>query len=101
MHSLPYWRLSGFYFFYFAFVGAMAPFWGLYLKSLEFNAFQIGVLMSLLQVMRIFAPNIWGWFADHSGKRVAIVQIAASLSLVAYAGVFFGTSFLWLFAVMS
>ena len=25
---LPYWRLSGFYFFYFAFVGAMAPFWG-------------------------------------------------------------------------
>jgi len=98
---LPYWRLSGFYFFYFAFVGAISPFWGLYLKSLEFNAFQIGVLMSLLQVMRIFAPNIWGWFADHTGKRVVIVQIAASLSLVAYIGVFFGTSFWWLFAVMS
>ena len=53
----------------------MAPFWGLYLRSLEFNAFQIGVLMSLLQVMRIFAPNIWGHIADHTGKRVAIVQI--------------------------
>ena len=101
MHSLPYWRLSGFYFFYFAFVGAMAPFWGLYLKSLDFNAFQIGVLMSLLQVMRIFAPNIWGWVADRSGKRVAIVQIAVALSLVSYAGVFFGTSFAWMFAVMS
>ncbi|MFN3397463.1 MAG: MFS transporter [Sulfurimicrobium sp.] len=101
MHTLPYWRLSGFYFFYFAFVGAISPFWGLYLKSLEFNALQIGVLMSLLQVMRIFAPNIWGWFADHTGRRVAIVQVAASLSLAAYIGVFFGTSFLWLFAVMS
>ena len=101
MQSLPYWRLSGFYFFYFAFVGAMAPFWGLYLKSLEFNAFQIGVLMSLLQVMRIFAPNVWGWVADRSGKRIAIVQIAVALSLVSYIGVFFGTSFSWLFVVMS
>ena len=101
MQSIPYWRLSGFYFFYFAFVGAMAPFWGLYLKSLEFNAFQIGVLMSLLQVMRIFAPNIWGWVADRNGKRVAIVQAAVALSLVSYLGVFFGTSFTWLFLVMS
>ncbi|MBZ0105395.1 MAG: MFS transporter [Sulfuricella denitrificans] len=99
--TLPYWRLSGFYFFYFAFVGAISPFWGLYLKSLEFSAFQIGILMSLLQVMRIFAPNIWGWAADRNGKRVAIVQVAAMLSLVSYIGVFFGTSFLWLFIVMS
>ena len=99
--ALPYWRLSGFYFFYFAFVGAMAPFWGLYLHSLEFNAFQIGVLMSLLQVMRIFAPNIWGHIADHTGRRVAIVQIAALVCLVAFVGVFFAKTFWWLFAVMS
>lgn len=98
---LPYWRLSGFYFFYFAFVGAMAPFWGLYLRSLEFNAFQIGVLMSLLQVMRIFAPNIWGHIADRSGKRVAIVQLAALVCLVAFVGVFWATSFWGLFMVMS
>ncbi|MDP2829364.1 MAG: MFS transporter [Sulfuricellaceae bacterium] len=100
-HSLPYWRLSGFYFFYFAFVGAMAPYWGLYLKSLDFNAFQIGLLMSLLGLMRIFAPNIWGWLADHRGKRVPIVQLAALLSLIAFSGVFFGNSFLWLFLVMA
>jgi len=101
MKDVPYWRLSGFYFFYFAFVGAMAPFWGLYLKSLEFSAFQIGLLMSLLQVMRIFAPNIWGHMADRSGRRVAIVQIAAIGSLLCYVGVFFGTSFWWLFVVMA
>ncbi len=101
MNAVPYWRLSGFYFFYFAFVGAMSPFWGLYLQSLAFNAFQIGVLMSLLQVMRIFAPNIWGHVADISGKRTAIVQIAAACSVVAFAGVFVGDSFWWLFAVMA
>jgi len=100
MISLPYWRLSGFYFFYFAFVGAFTPFWSLYLQSLEFNAFQIGVLMSLLQVTRIFAPNLWGWLADYTGRRVAVVQLAALLSLLFYLGVFVGDSFVWMFAVM-
>jgi PPP family 3-phenylpropionic acid transporter len=101
MSPIPYWRLSGFYFFYFAFVGAMAPYWGLYLRSLAFDAFQIGVLMSLLQVMRIFAPNIWGHIADRTGRRVAIVQTAAGVSLVSFIGVFLGTGFWWMFAVMS
>lgn len=101
MHSLPYWRLSGFYFVYFAFVGAFAPYWSLYLKSLEFSAFQIGVLMSLLQVARIFAPNLWGWLADHTGRGAHIVQVAAGLSLLSYLGVFAGQSFIWLFVVMA
>lgn len=99
--TVPYWRLSGFYFFYFAFVGAMAPYWGLYLKSLDFTALQIGILMSLLQVMRIFSPNLWGWMADHYGKRVFIVQLAVFASFLSYIGVFFGSSFVWLFTVMS
>ncbi|MCG7946441.1 MAG: MFS transporter, partial [Candidatus Thiodiazotropha taylori] len=30
---MPYWRLSGFYFFYFASLGALLPFWGLYLQD--------------------------------------------------------------------
>lgn len=99
--AVPYWRLSGFYFFYFAFVGAMAPYWGLYLHSLEFNAWQIGVLMSLLQVMRIFAPNVWGHIADKTGKRVTIVQAAAFVCLVAFIGVFWAKTFWSLFLVMS
>lgn len=101
MPTVPYWRLSGFYFFYFAFIGAMAPYWGLYLKSLGFAAIEIGVLMSLLQVMRILAPNVWGHLADRSGRRVAIVQTAALACLIAYLGVFVDQSFWWLFAVMS
>ena len=101
MHTIPYWRLSGFYFFYFAFVGAMAPYWGLYLRSLEFNAFQIGVLMAPLHVMRMFAPNIWGHIADRTGRRVAIVQFAAVVSLVSFLGVFMDTGFWWMLTVMS
>ncbi|HKX52651.1 MAG TPA: MFS transporter [Nitrosospira sp.] len=101
MHSIPYWRLSGFYFFHFAFIGAFAPYWTLYLKSLSFAAFQIGVLMSLLHVTRIFAPAAWGWLADHIGKRMLIVRSAAIAGLISYCGVFLGESYGWLFAVMA
>ena len=101
MQPLPYWRLSGFYFFHFAFIGAFAPYWSLYLKSLSFNALQIGVLMSLLHVTRIFAPTAWGWLADHTGKRMLIVQLASITGLISYCGVFFGESFFWMFAVMA
>ena len=100
MHAIPYWRLSSFYFAYFAFVGAFTPFWSLYLKELTFSPFQIAVLMSLFQIARIFSPSLWGWFADHIGRRVPIIQWLAGLSVVSYIGVFFGESFWWLFAVM-
>ncbi|SNR65609.1 MFS transporter, PPP family, 3-phenylpropionic acid transporter [Methylobacillus rhizosphaerae] len=97
---LPYWRLSGFYFAYFGFVGAFTPFWTLYLQSLAFSAFQIAVLMSLFQIARSFSPSLWGWVADHRGYRVPIIRFLAAASLFAYAGVFFGTGFYWLFAIM-
>ncbi|HJT50363.1 MAG TPA: MFS transporter [Nitrosospira sp.] len=100
MQSIPYWRLSGFYFFHFAFIGAFAPYWSLYLKSLSFAAFEIGVLMSLLHVTRIFAPAAWGWLADHTGKRLLIVRFGALAGLISYCGVFFGQSYAWIFATM-
>ncbi|MFZ2404265.1 MAG: MFS transporter, partial [Methylobacter sp.] len=46
--SIPYWRLSGFYFFYFATVGTFLPYWSLYLKETGFNPVQIGELFALL-----------------------------------------------------
>ncbi|HLP82615.1 MAG TPA: MFS transporter [Nitrosomonas sp.] len=101
MPLIPYWRLSGFYFFYFAFIGAFSPYWSLYLQSLSFDALQIGVLMSLLLFTRIFSPVLWGWLADHTGKRARIVQIAAVSGLLSYCGFFLGDSFPWIFFVMT
>ena len=98
---MPYWRLSGFYFFYFAFVGSFAPYFPLYLQSLEFNAFQIGVLMSLYLATRIIAPTFWGRLSDRRGNAVMIVQWAAAASLLSYAGVFFGERFFFLLAVIA
>lgn len=101
MRDVPYWRLSGFYFFYFAFVGIMSPYWGLYLKSLGFASAQIAILISLSMIMRMFAPGLWGWLADRRGRRVDIVQLSALLALLTFLGVFIDSSFTWLFVVLA
>jgi PPP family 3-phenylpropionic acid transporter len=97
---MPYWRLSGFYFFYFATLGALVPYWGLYLKSIGFAPVDIGVLMALLMLSRIVAPLIWAWIADHNTQRMRVVRIAALITVIAFSGVFFGTGFWWLAGVM-
>ncbi len=96
-----YWRIAGFYFFYYAFVGMFAPYWSLYLKSIQFSAIEIAILVSIQPVMRMIAPNIWGWLADHTGRRQQVVQLAATLSAVCYLGVFATTSFWGMFLVLA
>ena len=83
-----YVRLSGFYFFYFALLGALVPYWSLYLTSFDFDAKTIGTLMALLQVSRIIAPNLWGWVADRSGKRVEIVRFGALMTCIIFIAIF-------------
>ncbi len=96
-----YWRLSGFYLFYFASLGALIPYWGLYLKSLGFGAVQIGELVAIIMATKIVAPNIWGWIADHTGRRMVIVRVGCLFAALAFAGVFFGQGYWWLVLVMS
>lgn len=98
---LPYWRLSAYYFFYFAFIGAYAPYFSLYLQALRFTAWDIGVLMSLMQVMRVVAPNVWGWLAERGGSRMPIVRVAAAASLAGFLGLFFTRSFWGIFLAMA
>lgn len=86
--SLPYVRLSGFYFFYFALLGALVPYWSLYLKSYGFGAETIGILMGLLHGTRIVAPNIWGWLADRTGQRLRIVQMGSLVTCLVFVLIF-------------
>ena len=96
-----HWRIAGFYFFYYAFVGMFSPYWSLYLQSIHFTPIEIAILMSIQPVMRMVAPNVWGWLADHTGQRLLVVQAAATLSAVFYFGVFLTTSFWGLFLVLT
>lgn len=84
-----YWRLSSFYFFYFAALGAYVPFWSLFLQDSGFNPAQIGVLSALLVGSKLVAPNFWGWLADRSGRSLAIIRWTSMAAALAFSG------FLW------
>jgi MFS transporter, PPP family, 3-phenylpropionic acid transporter len=91
---LPYWRLSSFYFFYFAVVGTMMPFWGLYLQTLDFSAEQIGIVGAIMMGTRVVAPSLWGWLGDRTGKRLAIVRLGSFLACLCFLVLFFTDQFL-------
>ncbi len=78
-------KLAGFYFFYFASIGAFLPYWSLYLKHLDFSARQIGELSAVLLATKIVAPYIWGWVADHTGKRLSAIRIASFVGMIIFA----------------
>lgn len=101
MRKLPYWRLSGYYFFYFAFVGAFSPYFGLYLQSLSFSAWDIALLMSQMQLVRLFAPYSGGALADYLGQRVTVVRWAALFSGLGVALLFFAHSFVAVFVALA
>jgi len=100
-HKNYHWRIAGFYFFYFAFVGMFAPYWSLYLKSIQFDAVEISILLSVQPVMRMISPSLWGWLADRTGKRLVVVQLAALGGAICYLGVFFTTRFYGMLLVLA
>ena len=95
-----YWRLSAFYLFYFGSLGALMPYWSLYLHALGFEAQAIGELIAIIMATKIVAPNIWGWIADHTGRPIGLVRVSSMLTALCFLGVFVGHSYLWLALVM-
>lgn len=93
--SVPYWRLSGFYFFYFATVGGFIPYWSLYLKDSGFNPVEIGELSALLGATRIVAPLLWGWIADRTGKSLRVIRWAAFFTALFFSGFLFIQGYVW------
>jgi len=74
---------------YFASVGLFNPYAPLWFKHLGFSTLAIGVLASLQAWTRVVAPYAWGWLADHTGRRVELLRLAALLAAVASIGLFF------------
>ena len=89
-----------FFFAYYGYVGIFSPYASLFFEERGLSAAQIGVLMSLLQVMRIFGPNVWGWVADHRSQRVAVLRVTSLAAVISFCGMFFGQTFAYFFAVM-
>lgn len=101
MPPIPHFRLSGFYFAYFALLGGVAPFLSLYFHHLGFSPARIGELVAIPMLMRCLAPNLWGWIGDRSGQRLLIVRLGALCTAVAFSGIFLRQDYLWLAMIMA
>jgi len=98
--GVPYWRLSGFYFLFFITVGIYMPYWPLYLKSIDFNAEQIGIISAVVVFVKLFATFFWGWVVDHTGKRMRVIQLSSLFSALVFIAVMFTQNFWGLVFIM-
>ena len=97
--QVPYGHLSGFYALYFALLGCIAPFWGLYLQAQDFSAQDIGLLLGLFSMVRIFAPNMWAALNQKFPDPMKLVRLASILMLVCFSFILLAQS-LWQYAAV-
>ena len=93
MHISQPARLAAFYFAYFCYLGAYAPYFSLYLAGAGFPAGEIATILALPQFVRIFAPMAWGWLSDATGSRRGVVALSCALTTAAVGTLFFVSGF--------
>ncbi|MFT7411228.1 MAG: PPP family 3-phenylpropionic acid transporter [Oleispira sp.] len=98
--NVPYWRLSGFYGLYFALIGCIMPFWGLFLQEQAFDAADIGILLALFSGVRIFAPNLWASIShlvENFISSIQLLRLGGVMMLVCFVAIYWATEF-WHYA---
>ncbi|HKO87571.1 MAG TPA: MFS transporter [Burkholderiales bacterium] len=98
---IPFVRLAALYFAYFGFVGAFMPYFGLYLAWLGLAPWAIGSLLAVGQTTRVFAPNLWAWWADRRGRSIGLLRLALGFSVLSFAGLFVARDFFMLLLVLA
>jgi MFS transporter, PPP family, 3-phenylpropionic acid transporter len=94
-------RLSAFYFMFFAQAGAYVAYFPLYLASRNLSAVEISWVLALPALARTFAPAFWGWVADRTGAHRAIVVSSCAVTAGGFALVPFVDGIAWVIGVMS
>jgi len=82
-----------FLFCYYAHAGTWSTYATLFFADHGMTIAQIGVLMSMIQVLRIVGPNVWGYVADHYDRRVLVLRLAGFAALAGFSGFFFGSRY--------
>lgn len=98
---VPRKRLSAFYFWYYGLLGITHPFWALFLSHRQFSPTEIGLLLAIQMGTRIVSPNLWGWLADRTGRRMATIRMGAFLGFLSFCGIFWVSDFAGMVMVMA
>jgi PPP family 3-phenylpropionic acid transporter len=94
-------RLSAFYFAFFAYAGAYVAYFPLYLASRGLSAVQIAWVLALPPLVRIVAPGAWGWLADRTGAHRAVVAFSCAVTAFSFGLLPFTEHIALLIALMS
>jgi PPP family 3-phenylpropionic acid transporter len=94
-------RLSAFYFAFFAYGGAYVAYFPLYLASRGLGAVEIAWVLALPPLARTFAPAAWGWLADRTGAHRAIVAFSCFVTVLSFGILPFTERIALLIALMS
>ncbi|MGL5392076.1 MAG: MFS transporter [Shewanella sp.] len=94
--SQPLRWLGACYFFFFAILGTMIPYLGVFFENRGFNPQEIGFLLAILMGTRIIAPNIWAKVADRTGMRAELVKLGAFAAALAYLSFFYHGGFVYM-----
>lgn len=78
-------RLAAFYFAFFLYAGLSVAYLPAYLAARELTAAEIAVVLALPQVVRIFAPALWGWIGDRTGAQRGIVILGCAANAACFA----------------
>jgi PPP family 3-phenylpropionic acid transporter len=78
-------RLAAFYFMFFLYAGLMVAYFPPYLAARGLGPAEIAWVLALPQMVRMFAPALWGWLADRSGLQRAIVAFSCAANAVCFA----------------
>ena len=81
-------RLGAYYFAYFTYAGALVPYFSLWLAAQGYGAAQIALVLAMPQLARVFAPSLWGWLADQTGRQREIVVFGAFAVFAGFAALY-------------
>ena len=82
------WRLAGFYFLLFAYLGVFLPWLPPLLRARGLDAAGIGLALATVQISRFLLPPVWGLLADrlrHPRQLLAAASVLAGGALFALA----------------
>ncbi|WP_394129848.1 MFS transporter [Shewanella maritima] len=88
--------LKACYFFFFAILGLLVPYLGVFFESRGFNPQEIGLLLAIVLGTRIIAPNLWAWVADRTGMRAELIKFGAFVAAISFVSFFYEGSFTYL-----
>jgi PPP family 3-phenylpropionic acid transporter len=86
------------YFFFFAILGVLVPYLGVFFDARGFDAQEIGSLLAILMATRIVAPNLWAMVADRTGMRAGLIKLGAFCAALTFISFFFEGGF-WYLAI--